>query len=168
MSVLQLKPWVTAPLLISACVVWPWSPDSVLSPERQWAIGMEALASAGVSAKSARRPQRGVGIFLSSVLPGNRRGRERGRSGKKRSSRNASDGFPRGPGGRGLGAMAWWAAPRCASLRPPMRMRSPIGFIALLLIGCGGSADNLTDLAGNKGSHEVIAKAFGDPLPDLG
>src|SRR3954463_15326507 len=48
-----------------------------------------------------------------------------------------------------------------------MSMRSPRGLIALLLIGCGGSPGNVTDLAGNTGRHEVIAKAFGDPLPDL-
>jgi CxxC motif-containing protein (DUF1111 family) len=47
-------------------------------------------------------------------------------------------------------------------------MRAPIfaGAIALL-VGCGSSAD-LTDLAGNTGKREVIARAFGDALLDLG
>src|SRR5260370_37756362 len=40
--------------------------------------------------------------------------------------------------------------------------------IALALAGCGGKSSDLTDLAGNTGRHEVAAKAFGEPLPDLG
>src|SRR5258705_716696 len=40
--------------------------------------------------------------------------------------------------------------------------------IALALAGCGGKSSDLTDLAGNTGRHEVVAKAFGEPLPDLG
>src|SRR5215468_8204577 len=40
--------------------------------------------------------------------------------------------------------------------------------IALLFAACGGTSSDLTDLAGNTGRHEVVAKAFGQPLPDLG
>jgi len=40
--------------------------------------------------------------------------------------------------------------------------------IALVVAGCGGKSSDLTDLAGNTGRHEVVAKTFGAPLADLG
>jgi hypothetical protein len=52
MSALQLNPFVTVPLSISAWVTDPWIPDSVVSPGRQWAIGMDALAIIGNSVTS--------------------------------------------------------------------------------------------------------------------
>jgi CxxC motif-containing protein (DUF1111 family) len=48
-----------------------------------------------------------------------------------------------------------------------MRARAISALVALALAGCGGSSD-LTDLAGNTGRHEVVARAFGAPLADLG
>src|SRR5438105_3578643 len=64
MSVLQLKPLVTAPLAISAWVVWPCSPDSALSPLRQCATGTDAAATAGSSVSSAITQEDKTVVFM--------------------------------------------------------------------------------------------------------
>jgi CxxC motif-containing protein (DUF1111 family) len=49
-----------------------------------------------------------------------------------------------------------------------MRPWSLAAAIAFGLGACSGPSGDLTDLAGNTGKREVVTRAFGDPLPDLG
>ncbi len=47
-----------------------------------------------------------------------------------------------------------------------MRPRAAVA-IALAAAACGGSAADLTDIAGNTGKREVVGRKYGDPLPEL-
>src|SRR5438067_5486973 len=85
MSVLQLKPLVTAPLAISAWVVWPCSPDSALSPLRQCATGTDAAASAGSSVSSAATQEDSIVVFMSLSVEGDCE--------RARPCQSAADGF---------------------------------------------------------------------------
>src|SRR5215470_1708425 len=63
MSALQLNPLTSSPRSTSCCVRVPDRPDSGLSPDRQCASGMEALANDGARMISRPAAQR-INVFM--------------------------------------------------------------------------------------------------------
>src|SRR4051794_6313470 len=154
MSALQLNPCFTAPLLISAAVVWPCKPDSVLSPCRQWATGIDAAAgNRGQSISSVTSTRQGLGFSM--IVPLGNGAAEPCRAVRhvQAAPRHERGGqHSRSQEASGLGAQCVHAL-RC---RARMRPLICCAAAAAVLSACSGSSADLTDLAGNTGKREVV------------